>query len=326
MKSQTRLRAYWRRLRDPLAGAGVRAWAWVAPRLSRRSIGRCGHMIGWLAYYLLPQLRWLALSNLDIAFGQTKSAREKSRIGLRSLQNFVTTMLLLFWTPRLTIDVLNDIIVISDEDLQRVREFYAQGKGVLFLTPHYGDWELGGLVMGFWNIPMNIVSQRVQNATLDQVCTRLREYSGNRIIPRERAVPKMVRALRHGEAVAALIDLNNPRKTGGAWIDFFGLPVFNNTSVAALALRTGAPIVYGVVYPLQDGRRRMTFSQAIECVRTGNYAADLQSTSQNCMDYCERLIRENPEHWHWSYKRWKRRPSQEPGRYPYYSKPLEVVR
>lgn len=326
MKNQTRPRSYWRRLRDTLAGGGVTALAWTAPRLSRRTVWRCGHAVGWLAYYLLPQLRRLARSNLDIAFGQTKSAREKSRIGLRSLQNFVTTMLLLFWTPRLTRQILDDIIVVDDEDLRRARDFYAQGKGVLFLTPHYGDWELMGLVMGFWNISMNIVSQPIRNASLERSCTHLREYSGNRIIPRQRAVPKMIRALRQGQAVAALIDLNSPRRAGGAWIDFFGLPVFNNTSVAALALRTGAPIVYGVACPLPDGRRRVTFSQEIECVRTGNYAADLQSTSQNCMDYCERLIRENPEYWHWSYKRWKRRPSQERGRYPYYSKPLEVVR
>jgi lauroyl/myristoyl acyltransferase len=53
---------------------------------------------------------------------------------------------------------------------------------------------------------------------------------------------------------------------------------------------------------------------------TGDHAQDVLTTSQRCLDLCADLIRKNPEHWLWTYKRWKRRPSPEAGRYPFYSK------
>ncbi len=106
---------------------------------------------------------------------------------------------------------------------------------------------------------------------------------------------------------------------GGVWLNFFGLPVFNNSAMAALALRTGAAIVCSVGHPLPGGRARVVYSPKIEFSPTGNYEADLQTLSQKCLDFCEDLVRRNPEHWMWSYKRWKHCPTPDRSRFPFYA-------
>jgi lauroyl/myristoyl acyltransferase len=57
---------------------------------------------------------------------------------------------------------------------------------------------------------------------------------------------------------------------------------------------------------------------------SGNNQADIQTISQRCLDFCEAVIRDRPEHWLWSYERWKARPHSEQGRFPAYSRQYGV--
>ena len=70
---------------------------------------------------------------------------------------------------------------------------------------------------------------------------------------------------------------------------------------------------------MPDGRARIVYWPEIVHEPTGNKEADARAINQKCLAFCESVIREQPEHWLWSYKRWKVRPTPEQGRYPYYS-------
>jgi lauroyl/myristoyl acyltransferase len=120
--------------------------------------------------------------------------------------------------------------------------------------------------------------------------------------------------------VAVLIDVNARRGRGGVWLDFFGLPVFNTAAIAELAMRTGALIVFAAALPMPGRRIRIQFGPEINVDSTGDKEKDVLTTSQRCLDEVAKLIRANPDPWLWSYKRWKRRPSPEVGRFPFYSK------
>jgi KDO2-lipid IV(A) lauroyltransferase len=133
-------------------------------------------------------------------------------------------------------------------------------------------------------------------------------------------VVKLFKAVSRGETVAVLIDVNARRGRGGVWLDFFGLPVFNTAAIAELAMRTGASIVFAAALP-QPGRRiRVLFGPEIPVDATGDKETDVRTTSQRCLDEVAKLIRADPGPWLWTYKRWKRRPSPEVGRFPFYSK------
>jgi len=280
---------------------------------------RVANALGWLAYLVLSKERRVALTNLDIAFGEGKSAQEKERIACASFQNFARAFLGLFWGQRLNRDTLDKLVVLDTGILERYREINSRGKSILFITLHYGDWELLGLATAYYGIPMIVVAEQTRNPHVERVFGRLRGHSGNRSIQQRFAVVKLFKALKRGGCAAMLIDLNAPQGRGGIWLDFFGMPVFNNSAAAALALHTGAVIVGSVAYPLPDGRVQLAYGPEIPFTPTGNHMNDLRSISQSCLSYCEQVIRERPEYWMWFYKRWKFRPSEERGDFPYYS-------
>jgi Kdo2-lipid IVA lauroyltransferase/acyltransferase len=309
----------WKRFRYQLEAVAVEALAWLMPRLPYGLVRRLGTGLGFLGYYLLAKERRIALANLDVAFGSTKSQAEKERIARVSFQNFASTLLKLFWAPHLTRIRLEEIVEANVDRLACIKGLSARGKGVLFVTLHFGDWELLSLATGLYGMPLNVVTETMRNTALERVFVRLRTLTGHRIVPQRSAALKIYKSLKRGETVAVLIDLNAPEETGGLWLEFFGLPVFNNVSVAALALRSGAAIIGCYAHPLPDGRLKVVYGPELAYTPTGDYETDVRIISQQCLTFCEQTIREHPEFWLWSYKRWKHRRDAGDTRYPFYT-------
>ena len=228
--------------------------------------------------------------------------------------------------PRLTRDNFQQYVEVDPTTLERVRALRAHGKGVLFITLHYGDWEMMNQASAYYDVPMTTVTEQMRNLALRKILDNLREHSGNKMIAQKFATAKLMRALKRSECVAMLIDLNGIPGYGGVWLDFFDLPVFSNATAAILALRTGAAIVGSVCYPLPDGRARIECTPELTYTPTGNEEADIRALSQLCSDYCQGVIRERPEYWLWTYRRWKYRPQAEVSRYPFYSRHVPVDR
>jgi len=95
--------------------------------------------------------RRIAMENLGIAFGDTKSIAEKKRISRLSLQHVGATVLTLFWMPRLTLENFEQTAVVDAAGLKIFR-MYPPRESVLAITPHFGDWEMLGVVPGSWDL------------------------------------------------------------------------------------------------------------------------------------------------------------------------------
>lgn len=313
----------WKRWRYRLEAIGVQTLANLAPVFPRRFLRQIGAGAGWLAYYAVPSVRQIARANLDMVYGTTVPACEKARIARASCQNFVATLLTFFWSKRLNRQTLTDIAEIDPAGLQLVRDLQAQQRPIIFITLHFGDWELLGLASGLLDIPMTIPTRTMRNTAVEAVFARMRALTGHRMIPRRHAAGKMLKALQRRECIALLVDQHVPVTLGGIWCKFFGVPALTSPVVAQFALHSGAAIVGSVAYPLPDGRLRITYGPEIVAPRTGDKATDIQNLTQLCLDFCEHVIREQPEHWLWSYKRWKHRPQAELGVFPQYSRHLK---
>jgi KDO2-lipid IV(A) lauroyltransferase len=303
-----------------LEAAGLRAASTLIPLLSRDVAMGLGRVLGRLAYLLLREDRRVAFANLDIVFGDTKSLREKRRIARRAFQNLTCNLVGLFWAPRITAQNFRQFVDAEEKNFQWLREMRDQGKGVIFITPHYGDWEMMSLASGYLGAPYTTVTEPTKNPAIQETISRLRRLSGHTTVDPRFAVVKLFKALSRAQTVGVLIDVNARRGRGGVWLDFFGLKVFNTAAVVELAMRTHAFIVFAAAHPLPKRRIRIQFGPIIPIDDTGDREKDVLTTSQRCLDECAKLIRENPDYWLWSYKRWKRRPSPEVGKYPFYSK------
>jgi KDO2-lipid IV(A) lauroyltransferase len=294
----------------------------AVPMLPRPAVLAVARVVGWLAYYLLGEDRRVAHANLDIAFGDTVPPREKRRIARAAFHNLAANLMGLFWAPRLNKGNIARYADFGGADLAWYQQIKARGKGVIFITPHYGDWELMSLCAGFNGATYVTVMEPTKNPAIEQTISRLRSVSGHATVHPRFAVVKLFKALSRGETIGVLVDVNARRGRGGVWLDFFGLKVFNTAAVAELAIRTGAAIIFGYAEMLPGpGRRlRIAFTPEIEPASTGDRAQDVLVTSQRCLDRCAEVIRRKPEDWLWTYKRWKRRPSPDVGAYPFYSK------
>ncbi len=321
-KTSGRERGSAKLFRYRLETIAAKAASYIVPLFPRSWVIAAGRFLGSIGYRISARAREVARANVEIAFGDTKSAAEKERIAKGALQNLIATLLGLFWSRRLKKEMMGTLAQYDPAAVARVHELQKQGKGIIFLTLHYGDWEMLGLAAGHLGIHLNVVVETMRNKSLEGLFAELRGATGHRIISQQFAITKLVRALKRGENIALLTDLTASYRSGGVWLNYFGLPVLNNSAVAGMSLRMGAPIVCAVAFPLPGGRVRIQYGPEIEFEPTGNEQADLVALSQKCLDFCESVVRQQPEHWLWTYKRWKWRPTEEQGRYPFYSRYL----
>jgi len=311
-------------LRNALVALGVTLGMLVVCALPRSAAWRIGRLSGWLGYYLAPSTRRIAKANLVLAFGSRLTEGQRTRIARESLQNLVSTLVMLFWAVRISPTSFDKYVEIDGASWRKFQEAEDRGKGVICVTLHYGDWELLGLSMALLGAPLTVAAQQTGIPGLDRLLAFCRSRTGNRIVAARRSLLALAQAIRRKRYPTVLNDLN-ARRHGGQWVSFFGLPVYNHPTVGTLAVLTGAPIMYGLAHPLGKGRTRLEWAEILYSL-TGDRDRDVRTINQACMDFAEEVIRRRPECWHWSYRRWKRRPTKEQGRYPYYSKFFDSAR
>ena len=303
----------WKKFRYRLEWLGMLALAKSIPLLSRKICYRCALFIGALAATFDRRGRRVAMSNLEAAFGDRFSSRERARIVRQSYQNFARTMLDLFWSPRLTSENFSRYIEI--ENLERFKQDIAPSGSCIFACLHYGNFEWISLAMGFVGFPSGITAQEFKNSRIDPFFNSMRTVSGHHIVPREGAMLRLFKDLKRKGRIAILIDLSLLAERTAVAIELFGLKTSATFAHAWLHERTGSPIIPIYSELLPGGRCRVVIQPKLEVPPGATY----QQVAQACWDRFEPVIRANPAPWLWSYKHWRYRPAATPRPYPFYS-------
>src|SRR5256712_10136424 len=186
------------------------------PLLSRQSCFRLALALGRLMSILDRHGRKVALSNLEVAFGDRFSQRDREQIARESFQHFARTMLDLLWSPRLTAENFSKYIEL--ENLEETAR-YGPERSIMIACYHYGNFEWLSLACGFLDLKGTIISQEFKNALLDPIFKKLREQSGHTFIPREHGLLRLFKALRRKRSTALLLDLTVPPAQGAVAID-----------------------------------------------------------------------------------------------------------
>ncbi len=189
------------------------------------------------------------------------------------------------------------------EGEERVVNAHAQGKGVLLFTGHFGFWEINALVHALELKPISVLARPLDNPLLHKLLENVRKSTGNSVIYRRGAIRRVLRALEANQAVAVLID-QHIQSADAVYVDFFNRPAATTSALAALALRTGAPVVPVFALPLGDGRFRMVYEHAVDPPRADDPDA-IREFTQRCTDVLEMYVRRYPELWLWMHRRWR---------------------
>ena len=255
----------------------------------------------------------VALSNLEVAFGDQLSARKRRKIARESFQHFARTMVDLLWSPRLT--PLNFLWYIELQNVEETRRDTGPERSFITACYHYSNFEWLSLAGGFLELKGTIISQEFKNSSLDSVFKNLREQSGHEFVPRERGIMRLYKALRRKGRTALLVDLTVPPSQGAVAIDCFGLKTSVTSAHAWLNERTGIPIIPAHCEPMPNGRYRLIFHPKI----SNTDGMTHQQIAQACWNSFEPYVRKNPAPWLWMYKHWRYLPANPDRPYPFYA-------
>jgi KDO2-lipid IV(A) lauroyltransferase len=303
----------WKRFRYRLEWIGVVVATKLVPLLSRKACFRLAGLLGRLIWTFDRKGRNVALSNLEVAFGQQYSPEERRKIVRESFQYFARTMLDLFWSPRLTQE--NFARYIELENFEETQHGTGLERSIMIACYHYGNFEWLSLACGFLGLTGTIISEEFKNSLLDPIFKRIREQAGHELIPRERGIVRLYKVLRRKGRTALLVDLTIPPKEGAVAIDCFGLKTSVTAAHAWLHQRTGTPIIPAHSEPLPDGCYRIVFHPKIDNRET----MTLQQIAQACWNSFEPYAQKNPAPWLWMYKHWRYRPANADRPYPFYA-------
>jgi KDO2-lipid IV(A) lauroyltransferase len=183
-----------------------------------------------------------------------------------------------------------------------------QGRGVIIVAGHLGNWELSGAYMAARGVDLEAVARQQENPLFDAYLTRTRERLGMKVIYDGDAVRRAPRALRHGATVAFVMD-QGAAGLASTWVPFFGRLAKTPRGAATFALRLEAPVVYIVALRKPDGRFTVHF-ESVPVRATGDKNADVDRIVADCTAVLERWVRRAPEQYFWHHRRWKH---QQPG-------------
>jgi KDO2-lipid IV(A) lauroyltransferase len=279
----------------------MRALVRVLPDSLVRAMGSA---LGMVFYTVDRPHRRVALGNLAECF-PTRSEAERRAIAKQMFRHFGRLLLELLRFSSL--DHASRAALVETEGAERVHHAYARGKGVLFFTGHFGFWELHAIHHGWAFEPIGMLARALDNPRLNTLLEQIRGATGNHCIYRQGAVRRVLKALSGGHGVAMLID-QHMHSPDAIWVNFFERPAATTSTLAALALRTGAPVVPVFALPLPGGRYKFVYEPAVE-PPAGEGPEAIHEFTQRCTDVLEMYVRRNPELWLWMHRRWRDAPA-----------------
>jgi Kdo2-lipid IVA lauroyltransferase/acyltransferase len=263
-----------------------------------------GRAVGRLLWYSNSGSRKVTEENLLICFPDMP-VTERQQLARRSLQHLgIMAMELAYVWHRPVPRILATVKQV--EGMEHMRAASAEGKGVILLAPHLGNWEVVGLYASHY-FSLTTMFQPPDSPALGQIIQAARERSGSTLVPTNiSGVKALLKALKKGDVVGVLPDQVPPLGSGD-FAPFFNIPALTPSMISNLIQRTSARVVLAYARRLESGGFEMVFEPAPEAL----YSAD-PIVSLTALNHCiESAVLKIPEQYQWEYKRFKKQPNGE---------------
>ncbi len=192
--------------------------------------------------------------------------------------------------------------IVEAEGLDLLREAYDEGRGLVVVTGHFGNWELAGASLPAFGFPVDAVMQAMRNPYLTGYVRRSRERLGMGLIDRADAWARLTRSLAAGRVVAFVADQD--ARGRGVFVPFLGRPASTHRAPALLALRARVPLLVGGVERVGRLRYRLWVKRLAPPARCG-VGERVRELTRLWSQELERRVRLSPEQYFWHHKRWK---------------------
>jgi KDO2-lipid IV(A) lauroyltransferase len=263
-----------------------------------------GALIGWLLWLIPNRLRRTTVSNVDLCLPELTD-EERRRIARRSLIETGKTVTevgaVWFWGTERLLDRIEEVT--GEEHLQRAVD---AKRGVVVLVPHLGNWEILSRYLQV-KVPVLALYRPPRIVEMDAFIRQARERHGSEIVPADRTgLRRIVAALAAGGGFGVLPD-QEPLKQHGVFAPFFGTAALTMTLVARLTRKYGAVALFGYSERTAAGGFRIRFLPGPEGLDSEN----LEFAATQLNRGVEECVRNCPEQYIWSYRRFRTRPPSE---------------
>jgi len=258
-------------------------------------------ILAFVFFYFIPIRKKVVFNNLKIAFPENDSQTNK-KLAFRIYLSFAITLVEILYLPYIKEEKLINEVMCSNPDL--IIEKFKEGKGLILLSSHFGNWEFGAISIAMQvHLPFSVIVKPLRNPLVYEWMNNFRTKFGNEVVPLGISIRKTYQTLKQKKVVAMVADQRGPRE--GVKVDFFGRKVSIYTGPAALALKTGAPLICGIAVRQKDYKYKMDLVEISQQNLPDGEEEKILEISQRYTSYLEKVIRENPEQWLWMHNRWK---------------------
>ncbi|MFW5982732.1 MAG: lysophospholipid acyltransferase family protein [Candidatus Brocadiia bacterium] len=292
---------------DAAVRFGVRAGGEYLSRLpwpALRGIARCLAGIWWVMG--VGGRRGRGIKNILKAFPHMSYGAAR-RLMRRSCEGVLVSSAAALWLRQKVVegDWRGRVDTSGMEKLEEISD----DTGMIFVTAHFGCWEGMGMLLPLCGFPVTSVARPVPHPEVDAYLRQLRETSGQRVIDKRGALIELLRKLREGLNVAFLIDQDARRD--GIFVNFMGRPCSTHTSIARLAIKTSSPLAF--IHCRAVGSPptfKVQVSDVLWPREDAPEAEEILRLTQRLTDDVEALVKESPDEWLWTQKRWKTYPGK----------------
>ena len=271
----------------------------LLPKKLRRSIF-IG--IGFLAYKLSKRYNTVVRQNLQFIYGKDIDEEFIQKTAKYSFKLLALNFLHTIESRYYSIETLAEKITFENEDV--VKKAQGQGRPIVFITSHYGAWELGGAMISALQEPLMIVYKRMKNTYFQNYLLTAREKARINYVERAGATRGLLKQLKSGGAIALLIDTNVNKKEAIS-VDFLGKKTSQIKTTAYFARKFDAAIIPVLIHTNDDEKYTIKFYDEIIPPKTEDETQDIQVSTQMQTDWLSQEILKKPEPWFWLHRRFK---------------------
>jgi Kdo2-lipid IVA lauroyltransferase/acyltransferase len=261
-----------------------------------------GGLIGTCCWYQKTESARVTIKNIELCFPNL-SAEEQHALAKRSVQEMMKTVLEVgkAWLAPLPVVLAYNKKITEVLDINAA---LARGKGIIVVAPHLGNWEILGHYLAN-RFEFNALYQPPKIAELDDFVQKSRGRVGTKLHPTDRrGILGLFKALRNGEVVGVLPDMEPP-KEAGVYAPFFGIEALSMTLVSKLLQKTDATVVFAYAKRLPAGKG---FEVVMKAAPDDIYSEDIATSVAALNQGVEACVEAAVEQYQWEYKRFKHKP------------------
>lgn len=258
-------------------------------------------VIAVVFFYIIPIRKSVTIKNLAHAFPEL-SRSEINKIAFSAYKSFAVTLAEILITPSVSKEMMAEFILCENTEL--IQEKHNEGKGVILLSAHFANWEYLANSMAIQSRKkFTVIVKPLRNELVSNWMNAMRTRWINDVVNLGVSIRQIFAALKNKDIVAMVADQRGPEDS--IKLNFFGRKTSVLVGPAALALKTGAPIIYGIAVRQKD----FSYHLKLEEISTENLPSDfnesIEELSRRHLSYLESMIKKHPEQWLWMHNRWR---------------------